>query len=169
MSRIPAYFTLGALYQQMAKTAREYNMRRTSISDTSYSSDSTSETSYRLKEPIIVANPHLIDLCTRNEWYLIGQIMRDMYQYNALWLADKEKKAHNAAYKIGLKGLLDKKIIFQTETMHMYIVNPVHLRRGDPFAVTAATANMLMNRKPTLDMLEDKRPVTTFNFAQLEN
>jgi hypothetical protein len=169
MPRIPAYFILASLYQKMARTAKEYNIRKNSVSSTAYSSDNTGETSYRLKEPIIVSNPHLIDMCTNAEWRLIGYIMRDMYQYNALWLADKDRKMHNASYKIALAGLIKKEILYPTETMHMYIVNPVHLRRGDPFAVTAATANMLVNRKPTLEMLEDKRPVSNFTFNLLED
>jgi hypothetical protein len=169
MSTIPAYFTLGALYQKMARTAREYNLKRTTIGSAQYSADSTSETSFRLKEPIVVTNTQLVKQCTRSEWYLVGLIMCDMYQYNALWQADVDLKRNNKAYRLGLKGLLSKEILFRTESQHIYIVNPVHLRRGDPFAVTATTANMLMNRKPTLDMLEDKRPVSTFNFSQLEN
>lgn len=169
MSQNPAFFTLAALYQRMHRTAKEYNLRTTKLNGTSYSSDSTSETTYRLKEPIVVSNTNLVDQCTNAEWKLIGFIMRDMYQNNALWRADPEKKRTNSTYKIGLQGLLKKEILFSTETPHMYIVNPVHIRRGDPFAVAAATANMVMNRRPTVDMLEDKRPLSSFDFQGIED
>jgi hypothetical protein len=148
----------------MNETKREYKLKATEIQGNTYSRNSTDEKSYRLREPIVITNTNLIDLCTRAEWYMIGSIMQEMYEYNALWLADKDKKRNSREYRRTLAGLVQKEILFATEAPHMYLVNPVHLRRGDPFAVVATTANMLMNKRPVPDMLVDKKPVHTLQF-----
>ena len=160
-----AFLTLMALFQRMNATKREYDMKTTDIQGDMYSRTGIGHRSVRLQEPIIIANTHLLDLCTRAEWYMIGTIMQEMHEYNALWLCDKDKKRDSREYRRTLAGLLRKEILFSTETKHMYLVNPVHLRRGDPFAVVATTANMLMGRKPTVDMLGDKRPVHKLDFS----
>jgi hypothetical protein len=164
--KIPAYFRISALYQQMARTAKEYSVRKTEVSGDKYASQSTENTSYRLREPIVVTQTGLVHLCTRNEWYIIGLIMDQMFEYNAIWHADGALKKRNTQYKIGIAGLVRKEILFITETSHYYVVNPMYLRRGDPFAVAATTANMLMNRKPNTDMLMDKRPVGSYDFSR---
>jgi hypothetical protein len=113
-----------------------------------------------------MTNTGLVNMCTRNEWYIIGLIMAAMFEYNALWKVDVDQKHSNSRYRLGVNGLVRKNILIATEVAHLYIVNPVHLRRGDPFTVTATTANMLMNRKPTDEMLCDKRPVHSFDFSR---
>lgn len=165
MKHTPAFFTLAALYQELSRNARVYNMKGTDLNGHKYSTRHTGETSYRLQEPIVVSQTNLIDLCTRNEWYIVGQIMKEMYEYNALWLADAAKKRTYRAYREGIAGLVAKKVLYHTETVSMYLVNPAFLRRGDPFSVAATTANMLMNRKPAADMLMDKKRAQSFDFT----
>jgi hypothetical protein len=164
MAKTPGFFTLMALFQRMNATKREYKVKTTDIQGNAYSRKDTDETSFRLKEPIVVTNTNLLDLCTRAEWYLLGTVMKEMYEYNALWACDPDKKKNSPSYRTVLAGLVKKEILYTTEVRHMYLVNPVHLRRGDPFAVVATTANMLMNRKPDETMLMDKRPVNTLQF-----
>lgn len=166
MTHTPAFFQLMALFQRMNETKRQYKVKTTDIQGNKYSRNNTEETSYRLKEPIVVTNTVLYRICTRAEWHVIGAIMTEMFEYNALWLADSIKKRHDKTYRRALHGLVQKEILFATEAPHMYLVNPVHLRRGDPFAVVATTANMLMNKKPTADMLGDKKPVHELKFAK---
>jgi hypothetical protein len=164
MATTPGFFTLMALFQRMNETKREYKIKTTDIQGNKYSRNSTDEKSYRLKEPIVVTNTNLIDICTRAEWYMVGTIMKEMYEYNALWACDPIRKRNSSDYRRTLAGLVRKEILFATEVRHMYLVNPVHLRRGDPFAVVATTANMLMNKRPVPDMLVDKKPVHTLQF-----
>jgi hypothetical protein len=166
MKHTPAFFTLAALYQKMANSARAYNVNSTDLNGHRYSRNTTGTTSFRLQEPIIVSQTDLVDLCTRNEWYIVGLVMKEMYEYNALWLADALKKRTNNGYRLGIIGLVKKEVLYYTETANMYLVNPAYLRRGDPFAVAATTANMLMNAKPVPEMLTDKKPAKSFDFSK---
>jgi hypothetical protein len=150
--------------QSISKQIKEFNQYRTQMNGTKYSRHRTGETSHRLRQPIVVTHTDLAAQCTRSEWYLVGLIMLDLYENNALWKADVTRKRNSTEYRTAIKGLIDKSILIPTETTHIYIVNPVHLRRGGAVEVTATTANMLINKRPTDDMLRDLKPVDGLDF-----
>lgn len=165
----PAYLTLLQQYKRLFRLAVEMGMRKSTITDTYYSSSSAGVKNFRLKEPFTINHLDLYTQCTTAEWSLVGQIMTELYENNSLWKCNKQFKSGNSTKRKAILGLVDKGIIIPTETKHFYLVNPFYIRRGGPFEVLTATANMLMGRKPCDEMLKDKRPVNEFNFElQLE-
>ena len=162
----PAFFTLLEQYRQLFRTAREMGMRTNTITDTYYSSRSAGVKNFRLKEPFTIGHTDLYGQCTRAEWCLVGQVMSELYENNALWHFAAQDKRSNSTRALALRGLIAKGILIPTETKHFYLANPFHIRRGGPFEVLASTANMLMNRKPQPYMLKDKKPVREFDFSR---
>lgn len=163
-----AFVQLLELYQTMVRESRQFNIKRSNPEYATYTLEDVGSTAHRLQQPIVITDHTLHSKCNRAEWDMIRQVILGMYEYNALWKCDPVAKARNSTYRTALLGLQKLGLLIPTEAKHFYIVNPIHIRRGDPFGVVATTANMLVNRKPTDDMLTDKRPIRTFNFAQLE-
>jgi hypothetical protein len=166
-SKTPSFFILAALYQEMYKASRPYKMASTEAGQATLKRSTIENKSHRLMEPIVITHTNIKSMCTRNEWWIVGDIMDEMKEYNALWGANAYRARSSAEYRRSLAGLVRKGILYKTEVPHIYIVNPRYLRRGEPFAVAATTANMLMNRKPTVDMLMDKDPVREFTFTKV--
>jgi hypothetical protein len=161
----PAYLTLLAQYQQLFKIAREMGVRSTAITSTRYNSSSSDIRNFRLKEPFTINHLDLYTRCTSAEWCLVGQIMTELHENNALWKCGPDFKKSSSAKRRALQGLISKGILVPTETVHFFLVSPFYIRRGGPFEVLTTTANMLMGRKPNDTMLCDKRPVTHFDFS----
>lgn len=160
----PAFFTLFSWYGEAYSAAKRVKSTEYSKTAVSFTSQETERAQIRLVDPITITNPKLRSLCTPREWWLIGEIMEELKMNNALWAADPVRKRDNRHYRDAIKGLITKEILVQTETKHMYLVNPRHLRRGDVFACLATTARYLQNIPPTPDMIVDRQSTRNFNF-----
>lgn len=122
-------------------------------------------TAHRLNQEIVISDPALWEKCSSSEWHLIGRIIRDMKNYNALWYCDPAIKKSSAT-RSALKRLADKKILVKTETLHIYFVNPVYIRKGEAFTVLATTANKLKNAsRVTTDHIVNCKPVRNIDFG----
>lgn len=116
---------------------------------------STGIESDRLNQDFYVAASDLWSMCTQGEWHLVGRISTELKSYNALWYCDPELK-NNGNLKKSIRGLIEKAIIFKTETPHIYLINPVYIRRGEFFTVLNTTAAALEDTpKVTKDQIVD--------------
>jgi hypothetical protein len=113
----------------------------------------------RLDQDFYVAASDLWSICTQAEWHLVGRISTELKSYNALWYCDPKLK-NNGNAKKSIKGLVDKSIIFKTETPHIYLINPIYIRRGEFFTVLNTTAGALQDcKKVTTDLVVDYQPL----------
>lgn len=75
---------------------------------------------------------------------------------NMLWHWPLTAKSQE---KRALKELVDNKILFRTEEVGIYLVNPLKIWRGNPIICVEATKALIRSAgKPTTDMIRDLRP-----------
>lgn len=98
----------------------------------------------RLAQPIVITHLDLVNMCTSAEWYLVGIICSQLKEYNALWLCNEDIKK-NSTHRKSIKSLIANRILIKTETVNIYIVNPLHIRRGEFYTVLSTTAKLLEN------------------------
>lgn len=61
--------------------------------------------------------------------------------------------------KMAIKELVDNKILFRTEVIGIYLVNPLKVWKGNPITCVEATKDLIRSKgKPMLDMIHDLRP-----------
>lgn len=122
-------------------------------------------TSHRIPQEIVISNPELWDTCDMVQWYMVGRIIRELKTYNALWYCDPKIKK-SSKNRLAIKSLLAKNVLIPTETTHIYFVNPVHIRKGDTFAVLATTAHLLSKTtKVNKDHLVNCKPIRDVDFG----
>lgn len=115
------------------------------------------------RQSFFMSAAELWTMCTPAEWYLVGRISAELKEYNALWYCDPKLK-NSSNNRKAIKGLVDKKVLFLTETTHIYLVNPVYIRRGDVFGVLNTTAQLLCNApKVELEHVVHKKAVKEFD------
>lgn len=113
----------------------------------------------RLVQDFFMSPQELFTLCTPHEWYLVGRIATELKRYNALWYCDPRLK-NNSQIKKSIRGLIAKKVLVETETTHIYLVNPFYMRRGDFSVVLNSTIDSLAGvKKVTQDYIVDLKPV----------
>lgn len=128
-----------------------------------FSRSNSGATSHKFPQPIVIANTDLAEICTSAEWQLIATLIKELKEYNILWKCDNELKNKNSTVRKAIKGLIDKGVLIKTETTNIYIVNPLHLRRGDILSVLTSTANMLIGEgKVDSEHVRNIRPVKNF-------
>lgn len=100
--------------------------------------------------------------CTPHEWYMIGRIGADLKYLCALWYCPAGIK-NNSSNKKAIKGLIEKKVLFRTETTDVYLVNPNFIRRGDVATVIYTTASILQNTsKVSPDMIKNYKAINSY-------
>lgn len=118
---------------------------------------------------IVISSVGLSKMVSSSAWRIIGHIVAELKQYNALWECSPELKKSSGVKK-AINELLHLEIIYKTETTNIYLVNPKFIRRGNYHAVLAATINMLkdvskvnsshvVNKKPVREIFVDNNPV----------
>ena len=125
----------------------------------------TEHQSDRLQQDFYVAAKELYTMCTRAEWYMVGRIASELKSCNALWECSADIKKSSTNWK-AIRGLIKSKVLFATETTDIYFVNPIYIRRGDPFVVLNTTADLLMDvSKVTTDHVINKAPVKSLDLT----
>lgn len=118
---------------------------------------------------IVISSLGLARMVSSSAWRIIGHIVSELKQYNALWECSPELKKSSGVKK-AINELLHLEIIYKTETTNIYLVNPKFIRRGNYHAVLAATINMLkdvskvnsshvVNKKPVREVSLDNSPI----------
>lgn len=129
----------------------------------------TQHTTKRLAQAIVITDTELYKKCTPAGWHLVGLICSQLKEYNALWVCDKEIKK-NSTHRRAIKELITNKILIKTETTDIYLVNPLHIRRGEFYTVLSTTARLL---EKTLRVLPEhfvnKKPVDKLDYSNIGN
>jgi len=121
-------------------------------------------TTIRLPQTVTVIDKSLRKKCTLSEWGLIGEIFDELKEYNVLWENINKSSGNNRKV---VKGLIDKDILIPTETKHIYIVNPLYIRRGEFFTVLTTTANMLKNKaRVASEDVVNKKPINRIDISE---
>ena len=159
----PTFIELLVTLHKLKKQATVNPIYSNTFTDNSFERVNTNASSHRIAQPIVIADASLFSKCTPHEWYLVGIISNELKEYNCLWHCKPEIKKNNT-YRVAIKGLVDKKIIIKTETTNIYVVNPLFIRRGDPFAVLATTCNMLEDvSRVSVEHITNKKPIKNYN------
>lgn len=115
------------------------------------------------RQSFFISAAELFEMCSPQEWWLVGKISAELKEYNALWYCDPKLK-NNSSNRKALKGLVDKRVLFLTETTHIYLVNPVYIRRGDVFGVLNTTAELISTTsKVEREHIVNKKSVKEFD------
>lgn len=101
----------------------------------------------------------LFSMCEHNEWTVVGKIATRLKEYNCLFSVGEAEKRNNSTFRASLRGLLNKEVIFRTEDVNIFFVNPYYIRKGETLAVLLTTINMLKDEgRVGLEHITDKRP-----------
>lgn len=151
--------------QNKAKAEPTYKV---SASREGYSRDPTGDVSKRIRQPIVITENTLYDMCTSAEWHVVGRIIRDLKECNALWHLPQEDKDRSGTLRRALKGLIQKEILLDTGSTGFYLVNPLYIRRGDLLTVVATMIKELEGAtRITLDHYKNLKPVRKMEFDQI--
>jgi len=162
----PTYIALlDLLFKTKGKKANLHSIQQIGAR---FTRTETSEQSLHFRQDFFMAAAELFEMCTPAEWYLAGKISSELKEYNALWICSPKLKQSGTMRK-AIKGLVEKKVLFVTETTHIYLVNPIFIRRGDVFGVLNTTAS-LISEAPKIgpEHVVSKKPVKEFD-ATLDN
>lgn len=100
--------------------------------------------------------------CTPHEWHLVGRIGAEIKRNCALWHCDPSLKK-SSANKQAIKSLIEKQVLFKTETTDIYLVNPLFIRRGDIATVLYTTASQLHSvKKVNVDVIKGYKAVNEY-------
>lgn len=103
-----------------------------------------------------IAHDCMIGLSGPTKLFIIENIVPVLKQYNLLWHWNTPTKSSE---KNILKQLVEIGIIFRTETVGIYLVNPIKLWRGNSITCVEATKQLLRdNGKPCIELIHDLRP-----------
>lgn len=120
----------------------------------------------RVPQEITITTQDLFNMCTPAQWYLVGLICSQLKQYNALWECPQEVKK-SGTNRAAIKGLIEMKVLIKTETPHIYLVNPLYIRRGGFYEVLVTTAETLANSVKVLpEHITNKKPVNRFKVPE---
>lgn len=94
-------------------------------------------------------------------------VMPAIRMYNLLWHWPTPKKRNE---KMVLKELIDKKILFRTESIGIYIVNPIKIWRGTIFSAVECTKKLLLDSgKPDTSLIHDLKPGSEYTLQSQED
>jgi hypothetical protein len=129
-----------------------------------HTTEETNIQTSNIPQDFVITYHKLFGMCTLPEWGLVGRIANELHQYNAIWFIGKDEKRKSSSLRSAIKGLIKLGVIIKTENPEFYIVNPVYIRRGNPFKVLATTAEEI-HREKGLDqsVRGNKRPINKYN------
>lgn len=162
----PTYANILDLMMRLHKKAIVSPVYGNECDGSSFKRIDSGSTSHKIKQAIVISDPDISGICTTAEWVLVGRLLRELKEYNALWYCDPKQKRGNSSLRKAIKGLIDKGVLIKTESLNIYFVNPVHIRRGEVFAVLATTATRIMDAsRVTTDHIVDCKPVKDIDFG----
>lgn len=147
------------LWFKLQPKLKANNNYRNVVENGTYSRVKTEGTSHTYKQPIAIMDTEQLRQYNPAECHMIFRIMSDLKEYNPLWQVapDLKKNTRNGTT---IKSLIDKQLLWKSETKDIYVVNPFIIRRGEIQAVITTTLNMLADEpKVSLELITDKRPV----------
>jgi hypothetical protein len=169
MRRSDTYLKLIDLLFELGRSSNNGTSYAHTFANGKYERLSTSTTSTKFYQPLLLSDLELCDICTDAEWRFIRYIIKDLKEYNALWYCDPELK-NNSTNKNAIKGLVDKSIMFKTETTNIYLINPRYMRRGDLWAVIVTTADTLRHTpRVGIEHIANRKPVKLFQAGDNTN
>lgn len=124
------------------------------------------DTTQRITQEIVIADATLFSRCTPAQWWIVGNICSELKAYNALWQCSSTIKRSGNSMK-AIKALIQMQVLIKTETPHIYLVNPLYIRRGDFHSVLLTTANMLSNVPKVLpEHITNKKALREYQVPQ---
>lgn len=110
-------------------------------------------------EFIQMSNDWIHTLSKSAKLFVLDHIATNLKKYNLLWHFPPTRKSQE---QIALKELIDKRILFRTETVGMYLVNPIKVWRGTIFSAVECTKALLRDNIPSPELVRDLRPSDKF-------
>jgi hypothetical protein len=140
----PTYLNiLDLLFKTKLVSRKQY---ATVISNNSIQRVDTGHETTQATEDFFMNASALWSQCTPHEWHLVGRIGVELKRNCALWECDASIKK-NSSTKAAIRKLIERKVLFKTETTDIYLVNPIFIRRGDVATVLYTTAAILQDVK----------------------
>lgn len=157
------YLNLIDLYFKLSQMAEESTLYSSTFNGSTFKRDKTNVKSQRIRQPIVMAENSFLKECSDKEWTLIRYIMIELKEYNCLWQCSDDIKK-SSSNRAAIKSLIEKNILWKTETTHIYVVNPFYIRRGDPISVVATTAKLLENAsRVDATYITNKKPIDDYS------
>lgn len=158
----PSYVALIDLLHRTKATIKSDNTQVIQQGGT-FAMVETGVKSDRLNQDFYMAASELWSMCKPHEWHLVGRIAAELKPNNVLWYCDPVLKT-NSSLKRSLRTLIKMKVLIPTETLHIYIVNPFYIRRGDFFVVLNTTACLLQDvTKVEREHIREKKAIKSYD------
>lgn len=155
-----AYYLSIQLYNQAIKKARSVDINVILAGRPSFNKTPKGEKLSNSENMAMLAQGFLPGLSTGARGMVLA-IMEELKWNNTLWFFQPK----NSRDVTNIKELKDNKIIFKTETTHIYFINPVFVRKGSLYEVLALTTELLSkSSKVTMDHIKDLRFTRKINF-----
>lgn len=148
-------------FVQAAKQV-DSNMYSVNTDGKKFSRTLTNNKTKRLLQEVIISDINITKDMNLVECRLFLTIQRDMKMYNALWYCDKSMR-NNSKNREAITKFIQLKILLETETKNIYLINPYYIRRGEFNTVIFTTAHMIRQYDDIrVDMITDKKPIKDF-------
>jgi hypothetical protein len=118
---------------------KEYNLSLPEDNDTLV----ISKVRNTIKQQFVIFDSSLYHTCSSRTHGMIMRIASELKQNNMFWYISSEEKLASHNRKI-IAELLDKEVLYKTETTGIYIVNPIHIRYGNISSVLYSTLELLI-------------------------
>lgn len=156
--RYEAYRLLLEISDQLRNSSYERKIVEERFIQRDFHRNKTGHTSAAVKDLdwTNIAHDCMQDISDPTLVFIFKNIIPKVKHFNLLWHwpTPTLKSQKNA-----LKELIDKGILFRTETVGIYLVNPIKIWRGNSITCVEATKQLLREKgKPCIELIRDLRP-----------
>jgi hypothetical protein len=164
----PAYYRLLEISDFIRSTSFEREIVSERYEDGKLTRTKTGHSSSSFASPFAQLSLDWISgLSSPTALFVIQHLIHDLKLYNLLWYWPTPKKSSE---KLILKELVDKAVIFRTETIGIYLVNPLKLWRGTKFSCVECTKALLReHRVPSIELIRDLKPAAQYQVETNED
>lgn len=164
----PAYYQLLEISEVLKGTGYEREMISEKYIDNQLIREKTGHTSSSSKDPFTQFTLNwMAELSNPTALFILRNIMHGLKLYNLLWHWPSARKSSEKAI---LKELIDHQVIFRTEVVGIYLVNPLKIWRGTKHSAVEATKELLRKHgKPSVELIRDLKPSGQYQLMTTED
>ena len=163
MAKQAAYHLLLEISEELRPMSYKRKMIEEQFEYDALTRNDTGRKSIAIKNMEYTSINHLLlsELSTLTTFFVVKEIIPNIKMYNLLWHRPPSSKTQERRI---IAELIRIKLLFRTETVGIYLVNPLKIWRGNPLVAVEATKYLLReNGKPCAELIHDLRPAERYD------
>jgi hypothetical protein len=150
-----SYITCLKLFDNLADRTKKKKVKQNTYSEGIYEQIELDEEEDYFPENFTILESSIFQDLTTRAQKLVHKISAEIKANNALWYFDHTKNSRDSA---AISELKRRKVLFDTETTTIHLVNPAFIRKGHPGSTLGLTMGILKkSSKVTRDMIKAMR------------